>query len=469
MRVPRWPWSAAAPGAAPRPAPGGRAGGHRGRREPSPRRVRHAHPERPGAPHPDPRPRGPLRPAGPPGHPAAGPGQLGIAALAWSQSRRAAIDSVANVSGVSRPGLALVTFFGQRANARFDPQTLTVMVRSREFRPLGIVPFSGRFTSQQLDVREQVSAIYLFEEDLPVNDSFTVAVRGAVVGRLAGQAADARPRARPGGAPRAAGQRPRYDGGPDSERRDDGARQRALNRRTTASTRALTDHRRQRRTSPQTPGRPRPASPSTARPPRGRSAPPPSPGPAACRRPAGRGIHDVAPHRPPVAHHRHQVGRGGQRRVAEPGRGDHPARPSGSAISTSQPVSPGGAPRRGSRRSRRGTPGGCRRARSTAAARSSPYPTPMPPRSSWVAALARARPGRPELDPRRPHRRPRLRQLAAGSARCRAARESPRPASAARPPGRRRRRSRARSGAPRLEHRGEIGARPRAAPAGARG
>ncbi|HET8834191.1 MAG TPA: hypothetical protein VFN08_05625 [Gemmatimonadales bacterium] len=94
------------------------------------------------------------------------------------ESKRAAIDSVANASGVSRPGLALVTFFGQRVNARFDPQTLTVSARSREFRPLGIVPFSGRFTSQQLNVREQVSAIYLFEEDLPVNDSFIVLYAG---------------------------------------------------------------------------------------------------------------------------------------------------------------------------------------------------------------------------------------------------------------------------------------------------
>jgi hypothetical protein len=94
------------------------------------------------------------------------------------QSRRPAIDSVANMAGIARPGLALVTFFGQQVNARFEPQTLTVMVRSRELRPLGIVPFSGRFTSQQLNVREQVSAIYLFEEDLPVNDSFTLVYAG---------------------------------------------------------------------------------------------------------------------------------------------------------------------------------------------------------------------------------------------------------------------------------------------------
>ena len=93
-------------------------------------------------------------------------------------SRRAAIDSVANTSGISRAGLAVVTFFALQANARFDPQSVSVRVRSREFRPLAIVPFSGRFTSQQLDVREQVSAIYLFEEELPVNDSFVVLYAG---------------------------------------------------------------------------------------------------------------------------------------------------------------------------------------------------------------------------------------------------------------------------------------------------
>ena len=82
------------------------------------------------------------------------------------------------MSGASRPGLAFVSFFGQSANARFDPQTLTVLVRSRELRPIGIVPFSGRFTSQQLNVREQVSAIYLFAEDLPVNDTFTISYGG---------------------------------------------------------------------------------------------------------------------------------------------------------------------------------------------------------------------------------------------------------------------------------------------------
>jgi hypothetical protein len=87
------------------------------------------------------------------------------------ESRRGAIDSIANRSG-SRPGLALVTFFGQQEGIRFDPQTLALIIRSRYLRPIGIVPFSPRFNSQQLNVREQVSAIFLFEEELPVGDSF---------------------------------------------------------------------------------------------------------------------------------------------------------------------------------------------------------------------------------------------------------------------------------------------------------
>jgi hypothetical protein len=90
------------------------------------------------------------------------------------ENNRRGIDSVAGRAGVSQPGLALVTFFGRRPDVRFDPQTLTLLVRNRIFRPLGLLPLTPRFTSQQLGVRDQVSAIYLFEEDLPVDDSFTL-------------------------------------------------------------------------------------------------------------------------------------------------------------------------------------------------------------------------------------------------------------------------------------------------------
>jgi hypothetical protein len=94
------------------------------------------------------------------------------------ETNRRRIDSVSSRAGVSDPGLALVSFFGLRPDVRYDPQTLTVQVRNRIFQPLGVLPLSPKFTSQQLGVREQASAIYLFEEDLPVEDSFSLSYAG---------------------------------------------------------------------------------------------------------------------------------------------------------------------------------------------------------------------------------------------------------------------------------------------------
>lgn len=93
-------------------------------------------------------------------------------------SRRSAIDSLARLYGISAPGLALVTFFGGREGARFDPWNLNLGIRNQVLRPRGIVPFSPRFTSQQLNVREQVSAIYIFDELLPVTDAFSFSYQG---------------------------------------------------------------------------------------------------------------------------------------------------------------------------------------------------------------------------------------------------------------------------------------------------
>jgi hypothetical protein len=90
------------------------------------------------------------------------------------ETHRRSIDSVASRAGVSQPGLALVSFFGLRPDVRFDPQTLTLLIRNRVFRPLGLIPINAKFASQQLGVREQASAIYLFEEEIPVDDSFTL-------------------------------------------------------------------------------------------------------------------------------------------------------------------------------------------------------------------------------------------------------------------------------------------------------
>jgi hypothetical protein len=98
--------------------------------------------------------------------------------LGLIETNRRAIDSVASRAGVAQPGLALVSFFGVRSDVHFDAQTLTLLIRNRVFRPIGTIPLTPRFTSGQLGVREQASAIYVFEESIPVDDSFTLSYGG---------------------------------------------------------------------------------------------------------------------------------------------------------------------------------------------------------------------------------------------------------------------------------------------------
>ena len=89
-------------------------------------------------------------------------------------SHARAIDSVSRQSGVSSPGLFLITFFARKPGARFDPQNVQVLIRNQLYRPIGVVPFSANFNSQQLEVRQQATGILLFEELVPVFEAFTI-------------------------------------------------------------------------------------------------------------------------------------------------------------------------------------------------------------------------------------------------------------------------------------------------------
>ncbi|HJP57182.1 MAG TPA: hypothetical protein VJ847_09175 [Gemmatimonadales bacterium] len=89
-------------------------------------------------------------------------------------SRQMSIDSVARVNGLSEPGLALVTFYGQRDGVRFDPDLLTVVSRGRFLRPVGVVPLTPGFTAHQLAQRGQATGILLYDDVIPVDESFTL-------------------------------------------------------------------------------------------------------------------------------------------------------------------------------------------------------------------------------------------------------------------------------------------------------
>lgn len=90
------------------------------------------------------------------------------------------IDSVARERGVSRPGVAFVSFFGIQAGAFFDADVLAILFRGRLLRPIGIVPYTPQFSGGRLEPRQMASAFYLFEEQIPVLEPFQVQYYGAV-------------------------------------------------------------------------------------------------------------------------------------------------------------------------------------------------------------------------------------------------------------------------------------------------
>jgi hypothetical protein len=88
--------------------------------------------------------------------------------------RQVQIDSAARDAGLSNPGLVLVSFFGRRDDARFDPQNVNLIYRSQFYRPAAVVPITGNFSSRQLALRRQASAIYLYDVTLPIFEPFDV-------------------------------------------------------------------------------------------------------------------------------------------------------------------------------------------------------------------------------------------------------------------------------------------------------
>ncbi|MGH6973943.1 MAG: hypothetical protein ACREK8_09885 [Gemmatimonadales bacterium] len=90
------------------------------------------------------------------------------------RQHQAGIDSAASVAGVTSPGLAFVSFHGLMPNTRFDPQLLTLTFHGQQFQPAAWVALSPNFSNQELELREQVQAIFIYRRDIPVREAFTL-------------------------------------------------------------------------------------------------------------------------------------------------------------------------------------------------------------------------------------------------------------------------------------------------------
>ena len=88
--------------------------------------------------------------------------------------QRTALDSAAASAGVATPGIAFVSFQGLAANTRFEPEQLTISYQGQQLRPVAWVALSPTFSNRQLDVRQQVQALFIYRRDIPVRESFTI-------------------------------------------------------------------------------------------------------------------------------------------------------------------------------------------------------------------------------------------------------------------------------------------------------
>jgi hypothetical protein len=93
-------------------------------------------------------------------------------------SRKDDIADAARLANVERPVLVMVTYLGIVPQARFSPEDLNITSRGRLFRPIGIVPLSPTWSSNQLDARQQAVAIYLFEPGISVREALTISYQG---------------------------------------------------------------------------------------------------------------------------------------------------------------------------------------------------------------------------------------------------------------------------------------------------
>jgi hypothetical protein len=94
------------------------------------------------------------------------------------KQRQADLNDQAQRGGTQNPALVMVTFFGMVSQARFVPEDINLTSRGRLFRPVGIVPLSPQWAGQQLDAREQVTAIYLFDSGIAWGEPLTASYEG---------------------------------------------------------------------------------------------------------------------------------------------------------------------------------------------------------------------------------------------------------------------------------------------------
>ena len=90
------------------------------------------------------------------------------------ESNRQSIAAVTRRTGGREPDLWYVSFYGVEPDVHFSPRELVITSAGRDFRALEVLPLSSGFGEQRLRQRETQSAIYLFDENIDLDQPLTV-------------------------------------------------------------------------------------------------------------------------------------------------------------------------------------------------------------------------------------------------------------------------------------------------------
>jgi hypothetical protein len=82
------------------------------------------------------------------------------------ESKRAQIDSIAELYSVPQPGLLMVRYFALVEGTRFDAQLLTANVNTLFLNPVAIIPLTTSIQSDRLERRQTAAGIYVFADVL---------------------------------------------------------------------------------------------------------------------------------------------------------------------------------------------------------------------------------------------------------------------------------------------------------------
>jgi hypothetical protein len=95
------------------------------------------------------------------------------------QGYESKIRAYAAQYGLRDDNVWYVSFYGMAPDATFSPLDLTIRAPGRDFTPLHVIPVTPGFGQNRLQVRDVQSALYLFDDGLPLNQPLTV-VMGTV-------------------------------------------------------------------------------------------------------------------------------------------------------------------------------------------------------------------------------------------------------------------------------------------------